>query len=102
MGSEYAKIWVPFPPSTLIHTCGSMSSGHRRALDIMMPLSMEKESLGNPSMVQSRILTGSPSTVTSLCKEGGGRGRRPEELGPLPVEMTPQMSPPLHTYAPLT
>ena len=78
-----------------------MSSGHRRALDIMMPLSMEKESLGSPSMVQSRILTGSPSTVTSLCKEGEGEVGG-KELGPLPVQTTPQLSPPLHTHAPLT
>jgi hypothetical protein len=58
--------------------CGSISSGQRRALDTMMPLSMENESLGSPSMVQSRILTGSPSTVTSLRV---GVGMRGEERG---------------------
>ena len=44
--------------------CGSIISGHRRAFDVMMPLSIEKESLGSPSMFHARILTGSPSVST--------------------------------------
>jgi hypothetical protein len=47
-------------------TWGSMNRGQRLALDTMMPLSMENESLGSPSITQSRMRTGSPSTVTSL------------------------------------
>ena len=47
-------------------TWGSMSSGHRRALLTMMALSMEKPSLGKPSMTQLLILTGSPRTLTIL------------------------------------
>ena len=39
---------------------GSIISGQRRALAIMMPLSMLKLSLGNPAMPHSRIATGSP------------------------------------------
>ena len=35
-------------------------SGQRRALATMMPLSIEKESLGRPAMPQARILTASP------------------------------------------
>ena len=43
-----------------------MMSGHRRALLITMALSIENESLGKPSIVQSRIFTGSPRTEMSL------------------------------------
>mmetsp|Transcript_27175 Transcript_27175/g.68385 ORF Transcript_27175/g.68385 Transcript_27175/m.68385 type:complete len:285 (+) Transcript_27175:3257-4111(+) len=46
--------------------CGSIMSGQRRALAIMMPLSMEKLSLGSPWMAHSRILTGSPSASCRL------------------------------------
>mmetsp|Transcript_24182 Transcript_24182/g.45892 ORF Transcript_24182/g.45892 Transcript_24182/m.45892 type:complete len:318 (+) Transcript_24182:74-1027(+) len=45
--------------------CGSIISGHRRALATTMPLSMEKLSLGSPAINHSRILTGSPSAVAS-------------------------------------
>lgn len=47
-------------------TWGSISSGHRRALLTTMALSMEKPSLGRPSMTQLLILTGSPRTLTIL------------------------------------
>ena len=40
-------------------------SGQRRACAVMMPLSIEKVSLGRPSMFHERIATGSPSTSTS-------------------------------------
>ena len=43
-----------------------MIRGHRRDLDMTMALSMENESFGKPSMVHSRIFTGSPSTAMSL------------------------------------
>mmetsp|Transcript_14878 Transcript_14878/g.35910 ORF Transcript_14878/g.35910 Transcript_14878/m.35910 type:complete len:233 (+) Transcript_14878:441-1139(+) len=51
---------------------GSIMSGQRRALAIMMPLSMEKESLGKPAMPHSRIATGSPKQLLSeyLALEG--------------------------------
>eukprot|EP00960_Hanusia_phi_P041008 754792-Hanusia_phi.AAC.1 len=42
-----------------------MHSGHLLALVTMMPLSMEKASDGSPLMDQSRIFTGSPSTLDS-------------------------------------
>eukprot|EP00955_Chlamydomonas_euryale_P033751 349632-Chlamydomonas_euryale.AAC.9 len=37
--------------------CGSMNSGHRRAVVAMMALSMENESLGRPAMTHSRMRT---------------------------------------------
>eukprot|EP00962_Isochrysis_galbana_P031297 scaffold10193_cov107-Isochrysis_galbana.AAC.7 len=39
--------------------------GHRRACEMMMPLSIEKESLGKPSMFHARMATGSPSVLLS-------------------------------------
>jgi hypothetical protein len=54
------------PGTAIPLTWGSMNRGQRLALDTMMPLSMENESLGSPSMTQSRMRTGSPKTVTSL------------------------------------
>ncbi len=39
---------------------GSIMSGQRLALATMMPLSMEKESLGRPAIPQARMSTGSP------------------------------------------
>ena len=35
-------------------------SGHRLELDVMIPLSTENESTGNPSIFHALILTGSP------------------------------------------
>ena len=32
------------------HPCGSIISGHRRATEVMMPLSTEKASVGSPWM----------------------------------------------------
>ena len=43
--------------------CGSIISGHRRALATMMPFSIETESDGKPAMVHWRIRTGSPSVL---------------------------------------
>lgn len=43
--------------------CGSIMSGQRLLLVIMMALSMEKASLGKPVSSQSRMVTGSPSTA---------------------------------------
>jgi hypothetical protein len=43
--------------------CGSIISGQRLLLVIMMALSMEKASLGRPARSQSRMVTGSPSTA---------------------------------------
>jgi hypothetical protein len=45
---------------------------HLRALLIMMALSMEVVSLGRPSMTQSRVWMGSPTTRASVnCSEHG-------------------------------
>ncbi len=41
--------------------CGSIMSGHLRALKTMMPLSTLKPSVGSPSMFHCRTSTGSPS-----------------------------------------
>mmetsp|Transcript_13854 Transcript_13854/g.40818 ORF Transcript_13854/g.40818 Transcript_13854/m.40818 type:complete len:211 (-) Transcript_13854:3280-3912(-) len=41
--------------------CGSIMSGQRRATEMMMPLSIEKESVGSPCRFQPRIATGSPT-----------------------------------------
>jgi len=43
--------------------CGSIMSGYRRALLMIMPLSTENASVGRPAMFQLRILTGSPSVA---------------------------------------
>mmetsp|Transcript_25019 Transcript_25019/g.61993 ORF Transcript_25019/g.61993 Transcript_25019/m.61993 type:complete len:211 (-) Transcript_25019:193-825(-) len=52
--------------------CGSIINGHRRATEVTMPLSIEKESVGNPCIFQPRILTGSPtiSCKSNLSEEG--------------------------------
>eukprot|EP00882_Tetradesmus_deserticola_P030936 GHRQ01034952.1.p1 GENE.GHRQ01034952.1~~GHRQ01034952.1.p1 ORF type:complete len:172 (-),score=10.82 GHRQ01034952.1:13-528(-) len=52
--------------SSAVHTCGSIMRGQRRVLLMMMALSMLSESLGRPSSSQLRMVTGSPSTPTSL------------------------------------
>mmetsp|Transcript_41524 Transcript_41524/g.94563 ORF Transcript_41524/g.94563 Transcript_41524/m.94563 type:complete len:309 (-) Transcript_41524:1212-2138(-) len=44
---------------------GSIMSGQRRLLDIMMALSVESESRGSPAMFQSRICTAFPRTFSS-------------------------------------
>lgn len=43
-----------------------MSSGQRLEEHMMIPLSTEKLSFGNPSITQSRIVTGLPRTVANL------------------------------------
>ena len=52
--------------------CGSIMSGQRRALEVMIPLSIEKLSFGRPSMFHERILTGSPKvSVRENLEEHG-------------------------------
>mmetsp|Transcript_13734 Transcript_13734/g.31761 ORF Transcript_13734/g.31761 Transcript_13734/m.31761 type:complete len:259 (-) Transcript_13734:8766-9542(-) len=50
---------------------GSIISGHRRLLEIMMPFSTDRVSDGKPAMPQARICTGSASTepivVLGVC-----------------------------------
>mmetsp|Transcript_15452 Transcript_15452/g.43939 ORF Transcript_15452/g.43939 Transcript_15452/m.43939 type:complete len:208 (-) Transcript_15452:3243-3866(-) len=57
-------------PIFLIHRfawpCGSMQSGHRRALSTTIPFSTLNESFGRPAMIHARILTGSPKHWTRL------------------------------------
>lgn len=73
-------------PTEAVHTWGSIMSGQRRALLMMMALSRLRESLGRPSSSQLRIVTGSPSTVMSLklvlhgmlaVLQAGGRRPKP-------------------------
>jgi hypothetical protein len=44
------------------YPCGSMHNGHLLDLNKINAFSMEKLSLGNPSIFQALILTGSPTT----------------------------------------
>jgi len=53
-------------PGSHEHTCGSTMSGHLLALLMIKALSMLKLSLGKPSSIQARIVTGSPITFASL------------------------------------
>mmetsp|Transcript_47092 Transcript_47092/g.87775 ORF Transcript_47092/g.87775 Transcript_47092/m.87775 type:complete len:268 (-) Transcript_47092:1348-2151(-) len=45
---------------------GSMKSGQRRALETMMPFSVDTMSLGRPAICHARTLTGSDSTLVML------------------------------------
>lgn len=53
-GDDRAWAWLP---------CGSIISGHLRALSTTIPLSTEKESTGRPAMFHARIFTGLPSVA---------------------------------------
>ena len=60
MQPRYQVARPPRPPLT----CGSIISGHRRALSIMMALSMLKVSLGRPAMTHARTWRGSNGYVS--------------------------------------
>lgn len=45
---------------------GSIMSGHRRAREMMVPLSIDSVSLGSPSICHCRIATGSPTVSLRL------------------------------------
>ena len=67
---HFYKFWTVAFSICLIHllACpwGSIRRGHRLEFEIIIPLSIEKESEGRPAIFQSRIFTGSPKTVERL------------------------------------